>query len=370
MKILQVITSLQFGGAEKLISEITPLLRDKENTVDVCSFVATEPNLNKVLEAQGIRVINFAEGGSVYRLSFIWMLVKLMREYDVVHTHNTACQMFAAICDGLWFIVYCLLKDVKRPMLVTTEHSTSTRRRNYKLFKVIDRWMYSRYDKIICISEPSEESLRGYIGNDYPIMTIKNGVNIRKFMDAAPVDLGLGDVKKITMVAGFRYEKDQPTVIKALKYLPADYHLVLVGDGDERANIESLIASEGLQNRVHLLGLRTDVPNILKASDVIVMSSHREGLSLSNVEGMCSGHPFVASDVEGLREVTKGYGLLFPHGDSKALADIIQHLCTDIGYANEVSAKCKERAMQYDIQKMVEGYNRLYHELMNKSVCQ
>lgn len=352
MKILHVITTLQFGGAEKLISEITPLLRDKGNIVDVCSFVATSPNLNDVLKSKGIKVINFALDGSVYNPLFILKLAKLMKKYDVVHTHNTACQMFAAIAS--YFNV---------SKLVTTEHSTSTRRRNYKLFKIIDRWMYSRYNKIICISEPSEDSLRGYIGNNYPIVTIKNGVDIRKFMDAEPVDLELGDVKKITMVAGFRYEKDQPTVIKALKYLPEDYHLVLVGDGDERVNLESLIATEGMQERVHLLGLRNDVPNILKASDVIVMSSHREGLSLSNVEGMCSGHPFVASDVEGLREVTKGYGLLFPHGDSKALADIILRLCTDSGYANEVAARCKERAMQYDICKMVEEYLKVYKGL-------
>ena len=374
MKILHVITSLQFGGAEKLISEIAPMLRDKGNMVDVCSFISVGPNLNKVLEDQGVRVINFSDGYNVYNPNFIIKLAKLMKQYDVVHTHNTACQMFAVIGKRLLF-----KGTQKGPKLVTTEHSTSTRRRNHKVLKLVDRWMYSHYDKIICISEPSEESLRGYIGNDYPIVTIKNGVNIHKFTDAASADLGLayknslGDFiepKKITMVAGFRYEKDQPTVIKALKLLPEDYHLVLVGDGVERANIESLIAIEGLEDRVHLLGLRNDVPNILKASDVIVMSSHREGLSLSNVEGMCSGHPFVASDVEGLREVTKGYGVLFPHGDSKAFADIILKLCTDMEYADEVAAKCKERAMEFDISKMVEGYNRLYHELMNKSVCQ
>lgn len=354
MKILHVITSLQFGGAEKLISEIAPLFRDKGNHVDVCSFVATAPNMNNVLEEKGIMVYNLAAGGSVYNPLFIFKLAKLMKNYDVVHTHNTACQMFAAI--GSFF---CKCK------FVTTEHSTSTRRRNYKFFKVIDKWMYSRYDKIICISEPSEESLRGYIGNNYPIVTIKNGINTQKFINAEPVDLGLGDCKKITMVAGFRYEKDQPTVIKALKYLPKDYHLILVGDGVERANLENLVESLELRDRVHFLGLRNDVPNILKASDVIVMSSHREGLSLSNVEGMCSGHPFVASDVEGLREVTKDYGLLFPHGDSKALADIIRKLCTDLKSANTISEQCKKRALEYDIQKMVDGYSEIYEELVS-----
>ena len=225
--------------------------------------------------------------------------------------------------------------------------------------------MYKAYDQIICISQPSEDSLRGYIGDGYPIKTILNGVDVHRFMDAKPVDLGIGDVKKITMVAGFRYEKDQPTVIRSLAHLPDDYHLVLVGDGEKRQELEALIVELRLTERVHLLGLRTDVPNILKASDVILMSSHREGLSLSNVEGMASGNPFVASDVEGLREVTKGYGVLFPHGDDKALAEVIQKLCTDNAYREEVVSKCRERALQYDIRKMAEGYLGAYEAVMN-----
>lgn len=355
MKILQVITSLQFGGAEKLVSEITPLLQEKENIVDILAFDGAEPNLNNVLEEKGIKVINFGKNCNVYNPLFLVKLSRLMRLYDIVHTHNTAPQIFAAFGS--------LFNSCK---LVTTEHSTSTRRRKYKVFRLIDKWIYSRYDQIICISEPSEESLRGYIGNCYPIIIIKNGVDIRKYMDAETKDLRLGDCKKITMVAGFRYEKDQPTVIKALNYLSEEYHLVLVGDGVNRVELETLIELEGLKDRVHLLGLRSDVPQILKSSDVIVMSSHREGLSLSNVEGMCSGHPFVASDVEGLREVTKGYGLLFPHGDSKALAESIEKLCTNKNYSDRVVARCKERAMQYDIQKMVDGYEDVYKQLIAK----
>lgn len=359
MKILHVITSLATGGAEHLMVDLLPRLRDLDKTstdsaqaqVELAVFDGTKTAFYKQLEAEGIKIHSFAEGGSVYSIKHIWKLRKLMKGVDIVHTHNTACQFFAAIGKP---------KGVR---LFTTEHSTSTRRRNYRIFHLIDRWMYKAYDQIICISQPSEDSLRGYIGDGYPIKTIQNGVDVHRFMDAAPVDLGIGDVKKITMVAGFRYEKDQPTVIRSLVHLPEDYHLVLVGDGEKRQELEALIAELGLTERVHLLGLRTDVPNILKASDVIVMSSHREGLSLSNVEGMASGNPFVASDVEGLREVTKGYGVLFPHGDDNALAEVVKRLCTDNGYRDEVVKKCEKRALQYDICKMVEGYLEAYRLL-------
>lgn len=354
MKILHVITSLRTGGAEHLMVDLLPRLRNLGNDVELLIFDGTRTPFFEQLEAAGIKIHSLGVGGNVYNPLNIFKLVKFIKKYDIIHTHNTACQLFVPVAKCFSF---------GGAKLVTTEHSTSNRRRGNKMFKILDKWMYRRYKKIICISDPSEDSLRGYLGNTYPILTIKNGVDVGRFLNATPVDLGLGDCKKITMIAGFRYEKDQPTVIKSLHYLPEDYHVVLVGDGEKRPELEALIQNENLGDRVHLLGLRSDVPQILKSSDVIVMSSHREGLSLSNVEGMCSGHPFVASDVEGLREVTQGYGVLFPHGDSKALAETIEKLCIDSEYASSIIDRCCERAKQYDISNMAKKYNKVYQEL-------
>lgn len=351
MRILHVITTLEFGGAERLMVDLLPRLRDLGNEVELAVFKCSKTSFYKQLEEQGIIIHGFSETEGVYNYKHIFRLKKLMKDYDVVHTHNTACQMFAA------------LGKTSRNKLVTTEHSTSTRRRNYRFFRYIDKWMYSRYDKIICISEPSEDNLRNYIGNDYPIVTIYNGIDVSRFANSGTINLGMPGCKLVTMVAGFRYEKDQPTVIRAMKHLPEDYHLLLVGDGEKRSEIENLIGELKLKSRVHLLGIRNDIPQILHSSDVVVMSSHREGLSLSNVEGMSSGNPFVASDVEGLREVTKGYGVLFPHGDDSALAEVIMRLTTDELYRNEVVQRCKNRAMQYDISVMADNYNKLYKQL-------
>ncbi len=351
MKILHVITSLKMGGAEHLMVDLLPRLRNLGNEVEIAIFIDKKTDFYLNLEKVGIKIHGFSETESVYSLNHIFRLRKLMKKFDVVHTHNTACQFFAA------------LSKTSKNILVTTEHSTSTNRRKYSFFRHIDKWMYKRYDKIICISEPSEESLRGYIGNDYPITTIHNGIDFNRFAGADKIDLGLGNFKIITMVAGFRYEKDQATLIRSLQHLPAEYHVVLVGDGAKRSEIESLIESLGLNKRVHLLGVRSDVPQILKSSDVIVMSSHREGLSLSNIEGMSSGNPFIASDVEGLREVTKGYGILFEHQNDKALADMIFAVTTNYDFRSRVITKCLERARSYDVSKMAEKYNNVYYSL-------
>ena len=92
------------------------------------------------------------------------------------------------------------------------------------------------------------------------------------------------------------------------------------------------------------------------------MSSHWEGLSLSNIEGLSAGKPFIASDVNGLREVTDGYGILFPHGNSEKLAEVIKDLSEDKAYYENVATRCYERAKQFDISETVKRYNKLYEQ--------
>ena len=73
----------------------------------------------------------------------------------------------------------------------------------------------------------------------------------------------------------------------------------------------------------------------------------------------------MASDVDGLHEMVSGAGVLFPHGDDKALANAIRELCENPDYYRQVAQACQERAKQYDISVMAEGYLELYESLMN-----
>ena len=95
------------------------------------------------------------------------------------------------------------------------------------------------------------------------------------------------------------------------------------------------------------------------------MSSHFEGLSLSSIEGMAVGRPFIASDVDGLREITNGAGILFPHGDARQLAKEIEQLMDDGEYYKNVADRCMKRAKKYDISKMVNEYERIYVDLID-----
>lgn len=357
MKILYVITSLLYGGAEKLVAEISPLIRDKGHQVDVLAFSSSRPNFISMLEKKGIKVYTFGRDVNVFNPLFIPKLAKMMKEYDIVHTHNTAPQYFAAV--GSLFCHKC--------KLVTTEHNTYNRRRSIPIFKYIDRVMYSRYSDIICISDQAEINLREFIPKIKGVCTINNGVNVEQFREAQPI-AGLHPEGKtvVVMVAAFRAQKDQKTLIDAFGLLPEnDFELWIVGDGELHDEIHAYAAATGLSN-IKFFGNRPDVPEILHSADIVVMSSHYEGLSLSSVEGMSVGKPFVASDVDGLHDVVDGYGVLVPHQDPAALAGEIVHLSTDADYYQHVADKCWERAQMFDIHKMVDGYLKVYEEVIDK----
>lgn len=357
MKILQVITTLLTGGAEKLVVDMVPKMRAAGHEVDVCIFNGINTPFKEKLVASGCRIYDLSIGGSVYNPLLIRRLRKVMRGYDIVHTHNTTPQFFAAMAGR---------RVLRSVVLCTTEHNTSNRRRDWWWYpRAIDRWMYNKYSQVVCISDQARDNLMENIGHTKAeVSVIYNGVDVQAIHEAKPCEELAGNgLFNIVMVAGFRYQKDQDTLIRAMAKLQADrYHLWLVGDGTRRGELEALIAKDGLTDRVTLMGLRTDVPSILRAAEVVVMSSHFEGLSLSNLEGMAAGKPFVASDVDGLREVTKGYGVLFPHGDAKGLAEVISQLSSDRRMYSEVAERCYDRALQYDIGKTVEGYLKIYEK--------
>ena len=355
MKILHVITSLHTGGAETLVVNLMPRFRSLGHDVGVVVFNGQRTALMERLERECPECKVYKLGNAYYSPSYIPKLWRIMRQYDIVHTHNSSPQLFAAIAN-----LFC------RKKLVTTEHSTNNRKREQGgVLRLIDKWMYRHYHKVICISEIAEKTLRDYLGGcPSNICTINNGVDVEAFYHAAPTE-ELNSCKfAVVMVAGFREAKDQDTLIRAIGRLPKEeYKLWLVGDGVRRGELETLVNDLNLNEQVVFLGLRTDVANILNAADVIVMSSHWEGLSLSNIEGMSVGKPFIASDVKGLHEITEGAGLLFPHGDDKALADLIHQLHDDKQLYKHVADACYEKARQFDICKMLEKYNEVYAEL-------
>ncbi|PWN60615.1 glycosyltransferase [Chryseobacterium oncorhynchi] len=361
MKILHVINGLGGGGAEKLIVDIIPLLAQKGNDVDVLLLNGEKTPFYQELEKQKIGKI-FSLGNSFYNPVYIFRIISYFQQYDIVHVH---------LFPSMYFVVIAKILSFKKIKLIFTEHNTVNRRLDKKIFKPLDKFIYSFYKKIICITPEVKEQLILKLNlNMEKLVVIENGVNLEKVLSANKAerkDLGYKDNDRLLiMVAAFREQKDQDTLIKTLKELPDNYKLLLVGDGARRPKLEDLVSDLNLKDRVNFLGFRSDVYSLYKMCDVAILSSHWEGFGLVSVEAMASGTPMVASNVSGLNSVVKDGGLLFETGNTEELKNIILELINNQEFHSKVSKKGIEKSKHYSIDKTIEKMQVLYNQVNNK----
>ncbi|MBC7317014.1 MAG: glycosyltransferase, partial [Chloroflexi bacterium] len=164
--------------------------------------------------------------------------------------------------------------------------------------------------------------------------------------------------------------RDFTTLLRAFQGLSrrVDVHLLIVGDGPYRPEVEALIKALSLEERVTLLGFRRDVPALLGASDLFVLSTdHWEALGLAILEAMAAGRPVVASRIGGIVEaVSEGEaGLLVPPKDPVALEEAMYSLLSDPAKAAAMGQAGRERVARYfTLERMVQEIGAIYEEEM------
>jgi glycosyltransferase involved in cell wall biosynthesis len=362
MKVLHVINSLATGGAEKLILETFPLYKEKGLEIDVLVLNGLESPFIKQLNKLNCCNIYSLKFKSVYNPMAIFKIIPYLRNYNLIHVHLFPAQ---------YWVVFAKLLSFSKVKLLFTEHSTYNRRREIRSFKFLDRIIYSFFNRVICITNEVKDNLQKHIhSNVNNLLVIENGVNIAILKSTNSYSKNQihkevhEDDVLIIQVSGFRDSKDQPTLIQAMSFLPNNYKLLLVGEGIMRKKCEALTQELQLQKRVLFLGIRMDVPQLLKTADISVLSSHWEGFGLVAIESMASGKPLIVSDVPGLSGVVAGAGILFEHGNSLLLANEIKNLIDNPDYYESVVTACQERANQFDIKIMVDKHIQLYDTII------
>ena len=363
MKILHIINHMGMGGAQSLLVELAPVQKDMGYDVLVLELESTkDKTLVNKLKDKGVKVKSISVSRSVRNPLNIFSLIPYLKECDIAHSHLFPANYWTALAK---MVTFC-----KTP-IITTEHSTNNKRRNIPVFKYIDAFVYNRYQKVVACADKALETFKERYPNTNCV-SIPNGVNISKYKNAEPYTnqelINVAEDKfVVTMVARFDYPKRQDTLVEAMALLSKKFHVVFVGgtpDNMGLQKVQTLAQDLGVSDRVHFLYLRSDVPRILKSSDVVVMSSEYEGLSLSSIEGMASGHPFIATNVNGLREVVGGAGELFECGNAEELAQLLSKFETDKDFYCAVTNKCLSRSEEYDIRSVAVRYQREYNKIV------
>jgi glycosyltransferase involved in cell wall biosynthesis len=349
MKILQITNSMSVGGAEKLIYDTSLVFKDKGLNVDVFLLRKNKSFLNDSIKK--VSNVTISKYNSLFNPFIVFELVNKLKHYDIIHVHLFPAFYWVALASKF-------LKH--KPVLIYTEHNTHNKRRNNFIFKVIEKYIYGCYTKTIAITEEVKESLEKHLdkSNFNGIEVVNNGVNIDEIKKAKGDDIFKdisSDVRIITQVSSFREQKDQQTLIRAISRIK-DNNILLcfVGGGHLQKECEKLVHSLKLEKSVRFLGVRGDVPQVLKASDIVVLSSNWEGFGLAAIEGMAAHKPVVVSNVPGLANIVKGYGLIFEVSDDKRLSEHLLKLLDSKKFYNSVADKCFLRADEFSINIMVD----------------
>lgn len=170
-------------------------------------------------------------------------------------------------------------------------------------------------------------------------------------------------------IAEFIPRKRHADIINALKQLDRpEIHLALAGVGDIREEIEDLVKQFNLQEQVHFLGYRSDIPQLISASDGVMLNSEQEGLPRSVMEALAIGTPVIGSKIRGIQDLLENEcGLLVELGDIDGLAKAIAWLADNPEQAQKMAQNGQRKMLDYDVRSVIQTYNALYEEALTDS---
>ena len=169
------------------------------------------------------------------------------------------------------------------------------------------------------------------------------------------------------MIAEFAPGKRHEDAINAIAELGSEVHLLLAGSGARMEAMQDLAAAFGCSERVHFLGLRDDITELIRMSDVVLLTSEREGLPRSILESMSLEVPVVASDIRDNRDLLEsGAGLLVPLGDVDEYVQAIKTLLADAETAAAMGRLDRQRVLErHDIARVLAAYEEIYDRTLS-----
>lgn len=366
MKIAHLIFSLSPGGAEILVKDIV-LNSNIDHCLEVWSIgTSGDPEFEKEYENElnksGITLIKFNKIPHKNRFKIIKELRNAIinSNPDIIHTHSEIVTIYAILASfGL------------NKILIETIHNTIIS------YPFIQRFFIKHFvKKYVAISKNTANLISKVIKvRDDNIETIFNGINIKRFQVSERVVKE--SVSKMIAVGRLDDQKDHFTMLQAysiLKNRIKEYNLpvpilMIVGIGKLRSLLEQFVKKNNLIENVIFMGARSDIPDLLNNSDIWIMSSRWEGLSIALLEALASGIPVVATDVGSNSEVILHgqNGSLIPKQDPEKLANEIFNLITNKSVRIKYSNNSLRTIEEFSILKCTAKYNSLYNSFYSVS---
>ena len=351
--ILHISRTMDIGGAERIVYQLSSDLKDEFDNVHVAS---TGGLWESELSAKGIQHHKILDIDSKNPLTVLKLLTSIRQiikknEITIVHTHHRMAAFYIR-----------LLKLVHPKLIhVYTAHNVFKDKLPLYGFAL-------KNAKSVAVGEAVNKNLKEDVGiTDSRV--IYNGVVLKETDDHVDEIISYGGIK-LGCIARLSEQKGLTYLLDAMSLLTVkDIRLFIVGDGELRNELENKVKGLHLQDSVTFLGYRKDIVECINSFDFCVLPSVFEGFGLVAIEAFMNSKTLVATDIPGLNEVvTNKNGILVPAKDPAALASAIDKLAMDVTLRQELASQAKkdyENKFSYPL--FLGNYRELYRELKGES---
>jgi glycosyltransferase involved in cell wall biosynthesis len=369
MKILSILSPVKFGGGERLLLDQTKVFRERGfEYIIVCLNKSSE--FEKFLNQESFKFFNLTDiefkqtpTRKEYLFLFFKLLPRLFKLRKLIQKEKPDILLsngFPAV-----FLVPLSVSFLKTKPKIFYVHHSQKQKENF-LIRKIYLWFLRKYGKIIAVSSATADSLK----NVFPeikekILTIPNGINTKRFeiketKEELRKKLNLPDGVLGICVGRLTPFKNQKFLIKVAKEIKRDdFYILIIGDGDEYENLKIEIEKEKLENRVKLLGFipSNEIPYYLKASDIFLYPSLKEGFGIVVLETMAAGLPVVIFREIYIEEF--GMNILVANNEEEFI-NYTKKLVEDEVFRKELGEKLKQDVLKLDIIKAIEIYLEVF----------
>ena len=350
--ILHISRTMDIGGAERIVYQLSSDLKDEFDSVHVAS---TGGLWESELAAQGIqhhKILDIDSKNPVTVLKLLFSIHQIIKnnEITIVHTHHRMAAFYIR-----------LLKLVHPKLIhVYTAHNVFKDKLPLYGFAL-------KNAKSVAVGEAVNKNLKEDVGiTDSRV--IYNGVVLKETDDQVDEIISYGGIK-LGCIARLSEQKGLTYLLDAMSLLTVkDIRLFIVGDGELRNELENKVKELHLQDSVTFLGYRKDIAECINSFDFCVLPSVFEGFGLVAIEAFMNSKTIVATDIPGLNEVvTNKNGVLVPAKDPAALASAIDKLATDATLRQELASQAKkDYENRFSYSMFLENYRALYREIQGE----
>jgi glycosyltransferase involved in cell wall biosynthesis len=365
MRVLHLIGSLSTGGAERNLYYLGPHFKSSRFEHSICCLTVRGENADE-LERAGVTIYELGYRRRFFVRTVLRLAGLLKREnITVLHTHLFDCGVVGRLAGWL----------ARTPVIVVHEHGKTLWKKWYH--HLFERLALKGTDMRIVVSEDIRQLRRRHEHTpDSKMVLIENAVDPAKFnlegsvREAKRRELDVedcfvvGTVGRLVAAKAFDLFLDVAAGVLAVN---ARTRFVIVGDGELRASLENRARGLGIGDKVVFLGKRPDIPEILSALDLYLITSVREGLPVSLIEAMMAAKPIVSSAVGGIPEVLAGgkSGVLVGSGERAALVEAVTNLMGDPGKREALGREAHRVAlMGYSPEVVLGKLDSLYSRLI------